>query len=438
MPLARDPLGYLCGQRGIGGTLKQAPEDFVVEELPLYEPCGAGEHAYLWIEKQGLSTTEAVRRLCRTLGVMPPAAGYAGLKDVQAVTRQWVSLHGVDPDAAAGFAERGLRVLVATRHRNKLRLGHLRGNRFTIRLGGVLPNQEPDLLAVVHTLHQRGVPNLFGPQRFGRHGNNQRVGRALLRGAWDEVWPALLSSATRPDEQLEAARRALREGRPEAALRALGHGQREERTLLELLQRHGGDARRAAQALRHEHAWRYLTAYQSLLFNRCLARRLPAIDRLFDGDVAVKHVNGAAFHVEHPGAEEDRLAAFAISPAGPLFGAKLLQAAGEAARLEAEVLAGDEVRLEDFCGAICGVHLTGERRPYRVPLENWRHTWEQKEGEAGEGEGEGGESGMRRGGGAEAAASWSLRVSFALPAGSFATAVLREIMRTPDLDPPMT
>ena len=429
------PPPCLCsGQRGIGGVIRKRREDFVVEELPRYEPSGSGEHAYLWIEKEGLSTMDAVRRLCRALGVKPRAAGYAGAKDAQAITRQWISLHGVDPKDAEGLEERGLRVLEATRHRNKLRLGHLRGNHFTILIREVPPSHETTLTACLAILERRGAPNWFGPQRFGRYGNNHLIGRALLLGQWDDLWPALLTSATYPDERLEAARRALAREGAAAAIEELGSDHREERALLGLLQRHGGNPQRAADALGREHAWRYLTAYQSLLFNRCLARRLPALDRLEPGDIAIKHSNGAAFLVNDPAAESARLASFEISPAGPLFGSKLLAAAGGVAITEAEILTAERLSLDHFRPVIRGVRLTGARRPYRVPLRDWRHTWDSSR----ETSGASSDVGRVEEPAAEARERepGALRVSFTLPAGSFATALLREIMQTPNLDPP--
>src|SRR5690349_18985146 len=107
------------------------PETFVVEELPAYLPAGEGPHTFLWIEKRGLTTPEAVRRLARALRVPERDVGYAGMKDRHATTRQWVSVPAVDP-AVALAAELGaeLRVLEARRHGNKLKTGHLKGNRF--------------------------------------------------------------------------------------------------------------------------------------------------------------------------------------------------------------------------------------------------------------------------------------------------------------------
>src|SRR4051812_48164346 len=117
---------------GTGGVLKTVPEDFVVEEIPAYLPSGEGSHTYLWIEKRGRTTDEAVRALCDALKAKARDAGTAGMKDRHAVTRQWVSVPDVDPARALAVAVDGVKVLLAQRHGNKLKTGHLRGNRFTL------------------------------------------------------------------------------------------------------------------------------------------------------------------------------------------------------------------------------------------------------------------------------------------------------------------
>src|SRR5690242_15079779 len=113
-------------------TFVPSPETFVVEEIPAYEPSGEGEHTYVWIEKRGLTTMDAVKRLARALDTDARDIGYAGLKDRNAVTRQWISVPRVEPERVLAIAEPDLRVLAAKRHGNKLRTGHLRGNRFEV------------------------------------------------------------------------------------------------------------------------------------------------------------------------------------------------------------------------------------------------------------------------------------------------------------------
>jgi tRNA pseudouridine13 synthase len=131
----RAPLPYLTGDiPGIGGVIRAIPEDFRVEERPLYLPCGEGEHLYLRITKRGLSTPELVKRLSSTFGVKAVGIGVAGLKDAQAVTTQMVSVHGLASDTVARLRPDGevLAVEVLGRHRNRLRPGHHAGNVFRL------------------------------------------------------------------------------------------------------------------------------------------------------------------------------------------------------------------------------------------------------------------------------------------------------------------
>ena len=134
------PQRYLTDAPGIGGVIKVRPQDFLVEELPLYEPGGDGEHLYLRIEKSGVSHGELISCLRRHFGVPAWAIGFAGMKDKHAVTRQTVSIQlpGRDPPAGPIKHER-INVLWAERHTNKIKIGHLAGNRFSIRIREVDP-----------------------------------------------------------------------------------------------------------------------------------------------------------------------------------------------------------------------------------------------------------------------------------------------------------
>jgi len=145
--------------------MKSRPEDFRVVELPALAPAGTGEHLLLRIEKTGLSTHTVAGELARAFAVAEVAVGYAGMKDRHAVTEQWFSVHTPhDADADAVASVEGIRVLEAHRHLRKLRRGELKGNRFVIVLRGVAGASWPARLADIAAA---GVPNYFGPQRFG-------------------------------------------------------------------------------------------------------------------------------------------------------------------------------------------------------------------------------------------------------------------------------
>jgi tRNA pseudouridine13 synthase len=154
---------------GIGGTIKQRPEDFLVDEIPQYFPAGSGEHIYLTVTKRGMSTMEMVEVLSRHFGVRRNAVGYAGLKDKQAITRQMVSIHvpGKKIEQFPELRNERITVMGADDHANKLRPGHLRGNRFSVRIRGIKPTDVLAAQKVLSRLEKTGVPNRVGEQRFG-------------------------------------------------------------------------------------------------------------------------------------------------------------------------------------------------------------------------------------------------------------------------------
>ena len=334
------------GLPGIGGQMRTVPEDFIVEEVPLYELCDEGEHTFFSVEKRGMSTPVLVQKLARALDVPPTTISYAGLKDTYAVARQTLCVHAVPPEQLMGMTLEDVRVLWARRHTNKLRIGHLRGNRFTLRIRNVCPEAEARAAAILEVLARRGVPNGYGAQRFGNRGNNHEIGYALVRG-------------------------------DKPALQALG-----------------------IRSLPFRRYRFYLSALQSALFNQYLTRRMEqgTLDQVLLGDIAKKHETGGIFTVEDVAAENPRAANWEISAAGPIYGYKMLPTHADAAALEAAVLTEAGLTLESFRAT----KSKGSRRHLRYRPEGL--TW-QVEGDA-------------------------LVLSFFAPKGSFATMLLRELLKT--------
>ncbi len=354
MDLAPRPLPLLtAGLPGVGGLIRVSEEDFRVEELPLYECAGAGDHVYVEIEKKGRATPDVARELAAALGVVEREVGYAGLKDKRAVTVQRFSFPLPPRTEAAevlrkaaalqgpGFFARG-----AWRHGNKLRPGHLRGNRFTLALRGCRPAALEAAERVCAELRGSGCANLFGPQRFGQRGDNAALGAAILN-------------------REPQAKRAQRD-----------------RFL-----------RRMA-----------LSALQSELFNRCLAARIQ--DGLFDkalaGDVLKKRETGGLFVCEDPALDGQRVQAQEVDPCGPLPGHSLYAARGEALVREEQVVA--EAGIDPRSFAAGGDEAKGARRPYRIAVLDLQV-------------------------GPLVDDATGLLLSFALPKGSYALAVLREVMK---------
>jgi tRNA pseudouridine13 synthase len=289
-------------------TFRPSTETFVVEELPAYLPSGTGEHTYLWVEKRGVTTLDALRRIGDLLGVDEREIGYAGMKDRNAVTRQWISLQRVEPERALSLDTADIKVLAASRHGNKLRLGHSNGNRFELVVTVAGEDEARALGTRLAALAAAGLPNRFGNQRFGAAGDNAAVGLALLRG-----------------ERHERNHRV--------------------RKLL-------------------------LSAAQSAVFNSALDLRAArgGLRTVLAGDVLQKVATGGLFITEDVAVDQARVDAGELVPTGPMPGGREKEPPpGTPARaLEDEALAAAGATREDFDRA--GRELPGARRPLVVAL----------------------------------------------------------------------
>lgn len=299
---------------GIGGELRATPEHFVVEEIPLYEPSGEGQHLYVRLTKVGLTTHEVQGQLESLFKLGRGEVGFAGMKDKAARTTQTFSINA--GFKGAGFAEEALARIRdhlpveahwAKFHGNKLRPGHLLGNRFTITVTELSVDIEEAVRrtqAIAERLAASGVPNFFGPQRFGSTGTNVAQGMEILNG--------------RDHRKGKWLRRFL------------------------------------------------VSAVQSYLCNRYLARRVSdgLFDRMLTGDIAKKHATGGMFEVADADVEQARYDAQEISFTAPMFGPKMWAATGPSGELEAAVLAETPVTMEQLAGA----RIEGTRRLGRILL----------------------------------------------------------------------
>ncbi|MEL7473901.1 MAG: tRNA pseudouridine(13) synthase TruD, partial [Planctomycetota bacterium] len=226
------PRRYLTADvPGVGGHIKARPEDFLVEELPLYEPSGQGEHLYLLVEKFNLSTFELIDIVAKHFRAPRRSIGHAGLKDKHAVTRQTLSvqLPGKKLEDFTQLVHDQVAVLGAVWHENKLRPGHLAGNRFSVRIRDVEPTHVLRAKRALDHLARVGSPNRLGEQRFGFLLNNHLLGRALILADFQAAADVLLSPSPRiPDAQPEA-RALYAEGKLAAARDAMPRGLRAER-----------------------------------------------------------------------------------------------------------------------------------------------------------------------------------------------------------------
>ncbi|MGD8624586.1 MAG: tRNA pseudouridine(13) synthase TruD [Anaerolineae bacterium] len=387
---------------GIGGAIKEQVSDFIVEELPLYTPLGKGEHTFFEIEKKGISTFQAVRTIARGLGVAPKRISYAGLKDAQAITCQVLSVDQVPPEAVTALDLDQIRILWAERHQKKLKIGHLRGNRFTIRIRGVAEEMLPAGQAIVDLLVRRGVPNWYGPQRFGQRGDSALLGKYVVdRDARAFVERLLGGPHPNESERVQEARARFDAGQWAEALAIFPHNMANERRALHRLIDTEGDAGRAYASVPKRFKIFLLSAYQSALFNRVLDARLETLDRVFVGDLAMKHPGRSVFRVEDEAAEQPRADRFEISPTGPLFGYKMIEARGRQGQLEDEILAGEGLSPESWrVGG--GIKARGQRRALRFPVHEPELSFDE-----------------------------GVVLKFSLPRGCYATALLAEVMKVP-------
>jgi len=180
---------YSLAHASIDFHFKQSPRDFVVEEIPLYEFSGEGEHLILFVRKKNLTTPEMIGKIARYLGIKNKEIGYAGLKDKHAMTKQYISLHRKYEDAIDGLDVEGIKVVSKTYHNNKIRIGHLKGNRFYIKVKKVNPTSAKKIDEALKNISTFGMPNFFGYQRFGNDGDNHILGEKIAKGEKKERNP---------------------------------------------------------------------------------------------------------------------------------------------------------------------------------------------------------------------------------------------------------
>lgn len=287
---------------GIGGVLKQSPDDFFVDEMPAYEPAGDGEFLFLRIEKRGLSTPDVIRHIEHVLSLKNGDVGCAGRKDTNAVTRQYFSIPAAKSDLVDQINSDYVTVLSAERHGNKLKTGHLRGNAFRIVIRDVVANAAELASIIAEDIKQNGFPNYFGDQRFGNVGTTDDNGFRLLRG--------------------ERVRRLSRDG------------------------------------LRFT-----LSAAQSRLFNTWMAARISdGLSReVLEGDVMQVTASKGPFVVTDPVVEKSRYESRETVITGPIFGPKMKHPTGVPAEREQQIL--DDVGLSRDSFQKFKKLTSGTRRP---------------------------------------------------------------------------
>lgn len=329
----------------IGGRIKAEPEDFLVEEIPAYMPSGTGEHLFLWVQKRDASAEYLVGHLARKLGISRDEIGVAGLKDRHAVTRQWVSVPAGTAPLVDTIDDELIQVLRTERHGNKLKTGHLQGNRFEVLVRDVAADALKQAEQIRTLIRSHGVPNYFGEQRFGTDGQTLELGLFLLQGK--------INARDIPFKRRKFLTRLA------------------------------------------------LSAAQSALFNAVVRKRMEqrTLQQVQPGDVMQVAASGGLFIAEDTMAEQLRCERHEIIITGPLFGPKMKSPLHGAFALEQQVLRTAGLTQDVF--RVNKKLTPGGRRPLLLFPQDLR---------------------------VEPIMD-SLRLSFTLPSGSYATVVLREFMK---------
>ena len=334
---------YAHGGPIANGTLREHAEDYIVNEIPLLEPDGEGEHVWLKIRKRHANTDYVAKQLQKLANVKSMAVSYAGMKDRHALTTQWFSVHlpGADEPDWQSLANDEIEILEAKRHSRKLRRGTLLGNQFKIQIRDI--DVDTGLLAQrANAIMQHGVPNYFGSQRFGHGGANINKAQAMFAG----------------DRRIKRHQRSI-----------------------------------------------YLSAARSMLFNHILAQRVEAgsWNTLHVGDICLRTGKRGFFPVDELNDEfEQRLATGEIHPTAPLWGQGELPVENEIKKLEEQL----PIDFPDWCAGLEKAGLKMERRALRLILQEFSF----EKNDAG------------------------VQISFNLPAGCYATSVIRELFDAKDYD----
>lgn len=409
--LIEDPLPKkkILEDVSMGGLVKSLPEDFTVEEVPLYEPCGDGEHLYLWVRKYNMPHTEMRSILQSHFGVGPKCFGAAGMKDKVAVTTQMVSIHlPGGPFEYPPLEHDRLQILGSNRHLNKLRRGHLKGNRFHIRVRQVDPVKVTTVAARLKKLEQVGIPDYYGYQRFGYRRNNHVLGCHLANGRFESLVRELLgATGSSYPEQQEDVRRLFDAGDYAAALDGWSSRNQAERAVLRGLIR-GDDWESSVMSIEHHTLRFWQSALQSAIFNDVLDKRIDEgqLASLVEGDIAWNVVDKSLTRItaEHlaSGDLEQKVRNLDLTATGPMYGPKMLSPTGRPGLIEAESVLRGGIDDGTFQHGI--FKDNGVRRPFRMIIRDTSIS-----------------AGVDKHGG-------YISVCFELPKGGYATVVLEELL----------
>jgi tRNA pseudouridine13 synthase len=352
-----------------------------------------------------MSHDECVRQVANEFGVSKRDVGCAGRKDFHAVTTQNLSIYlrGKKPEVPNRIGN--IEILSSSFHTNKLRLGHLLGNSFVIKIRDIDTEELSIVQQRLNMLVEFGMPNLFGTQRFGNYGNNHELGFALIKGDWNALVSTLLIGSERHHE-------FIKKGEYKQAFDSWPFGQPAERNVLEAIVA-GKTNQQACKTISRQLQKLWVNALQSFLFNEVLQSRMEDAtwNTLLIGDLAWKHDGGGrTFEVTQEDVQGDelqeRVDGFSLSPSGPLWGSKMRLPSGDVLAKELAVRESHGFKVSHL--ELMRKYAEGVRRPLRVKVSHPKAICAKDEhGEF-------------------------IELQFSLPAGSYATVAV-EFCLTPSL-----
>jgi tRNA pseudouridine13 synthase len=408
---------YITDTKGIGGQIRSKYEDFYVEEIPETVPSGEGPNTWIWIEKVGRNTLDVVLDIARDLHLDRKRMGFAGMKDKKAVTRQWLCISNFEPEQIEGMKDQfhNVEFLKITQNQKKLRIGQLIGNKFRILIRDI---EDPESAALeaqnaLEKLAQVGTPNYYGWQRFGKpRSNTHLVGKALVENDLAKTVGAYIGNPHSDEpEWIKEAREAYDQDELEKSYELMPTGMRYERMMLRALLKEqkkketldDNSYRKALLSLPKPLSRMFVHAYQSFLFNKAVSERSAmGINKFREGDIVIDNEE----HLIHDNSAEELqelIDNFKAHPTAPLYGSKVPLAGGALGEMEQKVLDEEQVTLEDFkCPKMPKLGSHGLRRAIRFKI------WDVSAQATEEG----------------------VLTEFSIPKGCYATAVLREIMKS--------
>jgi tRNA pseudouridine13 synthase len=407
---------YITTQEGIGGEIRKKYEDFYVEEIPRSHPSGSGPNTWIFIEKIGRNTLDVVLDIARELKLSRKRMGFAGMKDKAAITRQWICVSNMEGENLKDMEEKlyKVKILKITQNEKKLRIGQLIGNKFKILIRNTSHPASDTLSAqkILSELSQLGVPNYYGWQRFGKNRPNTHiVGKYLVQNDLKKAVDSYIGNPySEEQDHIKTARKLYDEGQHWEAYQNMPAGMRYEkmmlRELMKVKKKHALDDnsyQKALKSLPKPLSRMFVHAYQSYLFNKVVSQRSKlGIDTYVKGDIIIDNDE----HLIHEFEEEEiqeKIKNFQAHATAPLYGSKVPLAQGKIGEMESQILEEEKLKLEDFTVSKMpklGSH--GLRRAIRFKI--WDITAEHTE--------------------------QGVLLGFSIPKGCYATAVLREVMKT--------